>query len=1287
MQFLFCNRKKKVHLFTLGLLTAYFSTANTLVLKRSITWTESRNQVRGDALFPHYVSFQSALQGEKLSWLPYWSETIRLNMAARNVTVTLQNVKYGKLSDNTPIQNQDLLRSIKNYDQFVSTGLEQGNTLVGFRFLPLMLNDAGTEIVPVVSFEFVISYDPVPRPAVLGKKSFALNSVLANGSWYKIAVVKTGFHRLDASFFASCGIDISLLDPRTIRIYGNGAGLLPQPNSSARPDDLLENAIIVSGEHDGVFNSSDYVLFYGKAQSDVWKYNGTRITREKNIYSDTTYYFLTFGSGTGKRIAKQSASPAPLSEESTHVFCHAHELDLVNPGRSGRKFLGEAFDRVAQQNFTVNIPGFIPSEPVSMISSTAARSYISSSTFDVSVNGSSVITHELGTVGTSYESPYYLGSGPLPASFSVAGPQLNIAYRYSMPGGGATGWLDYFEITARASLTWYDNQVLYRILPSAAPGNTAYTISGTGTGTRFFNVSNGAEVSELLVTQAGNQSKIVNNTLAYTEIAGIDNGSSFPVPVIIGKIGNQNLHALPQADALFITPGVFYQQVMRLAAYHQQAGYKIHVVQLNEIYNEFSSGAQDITAIRDFIRMFYVRSTGPADRIRFINFFGRASYDYKYRTASNSNFVPTYQSEESSTPLASYCSDDYFGLLDDNEGGWDGPGFAREYLDVAIGRMPISTEAEAAAAVDKIIGYARTEKQGNWRNKLVFVSDDEDNNIHQVDANFMADQVISRHKSYNVQKIWIDAYKEEVIAGGQRYPDAQKAITDAVQKGAFIVNYTGHGGELGWAAERILTIEDIQNWTNADRLPLFVTATCEFSRFDDPQRVSAGELTFLSTRGGAIGLFTTTRLVSAGSNTELNTIFYRHIGLDSLSRINPPELGEVMRLTKNDYIAAFNDRNERNFTFLGDVVMKLAYPKWTAHTTSINSHPVDLVTDTLKALSKVTVTGAIKDLNGNVLTSYNGELFPTVYDKPTVYQTLGNNPKSPVMQFQMQNNIIYSGSASVVNGLFSFSFIVPKDISYEIGRGKISYYAKNESGEDANGYEERFLVGGTADSVMNDQNGPDIRLFMNDEKFVFGGLTNESPLFIAKLYDESGINTVGRGVGRELLLTIDNETNKATPVNDYYQAQKDNFQQGEVKYRLSPLEAGKHTATLKAWDTYNNSSESTLDFVVASDEKMALRHVLNYPNPFTGNTTFHFDHNTAGENLTVMIQVYTISGKLARTLSAQVNAATSHFSDISWNGADDYGDKLAKGVYIYKVIVKSGSGKAAEATQKLVILN
>ncbi len=1281
MQFLLLLNRKKIIICSITVIMCFTVQANSVILRKNFFWSEHRNYPVRGVNYDFYQTFDGAYQNEQTKWLPYFKDAIRLGIRAEDINIKIRNLVT---SDNisNKIQQTKALQLLQEFDIQTTIGLEQGNSLIVLQFLPLAGNYASGIVKQIISCEIEITYKTVQPTISLGKKAFASNSALANGQWYKIAVVNTGFHKLDAALFNNNGIPTANIDPRSIRIYSYGAGVLPQPNSVTRPDDMLEHAILVQGESDGSFNDNDYVMFFGKSQFDVWKQNGNQLVREKNIYSDTTYYFLTFNQGLGKRITTSTAQPAIDVLETKHYYCYSYERELVNPGKSGKVFLGETFDRQNPRQFSVNIVGNTGVDTFRIRSSVAARANISPASFVVSINNVNIITHNnMPVLGTYYGAPYYAPSESS-ALFPATSGNLNVSYRFNQTPGGSIGWLDFFELTGKAKITWYNNQVLYRVL-AANNQIVGYDIEGAPNGIRMFNVTNQSDVKELPVTVANNLSRVINQASGLNELAGFFGFNSLINPIMIGRIANQDLHGLPLADGIYIAPGEFYQEAQRLAQFHAERGLKIHVVTTHQIYNEFGSGCADVTAIRDFIRMFYNKTTVNADRLKFVTLFGRASYDYKGRIANNSNFVPTYQSNFSNL-AESYCSDDYIALLDDNEGRWDEVSSGSEFMEIGVGRLPVSNNIELKQVIDKIISYHSSEALADWRNRLVFVSDDDDQNLHQNQANKMANNISNNFKQYNAQKIFIDAFKEEILAGGERYPNAQRAINDAVQKGSLILNYTGHGGELGWAAERILTIENINSWTNANRLSLFVTATCEFSRFDDPERVSAGELTFLNPNGGTIGLLTTVRLVYVDANDRLNDAFYRSVGLESAKRASTVSFGEMMRLTKSLTQMSVNDRS---FTLLGDAAMHLAIPRYNVTTTAINGKPITTITDTLKALSKVTVEGRVEDMNGQLMNNFNGLVYPTVFDKPSTYRTLVNNPGSaPSLTFQMQDNIIYSGSATVKNGIFSFSFIVPKDISYQFGKGKISYYAENQT-IDGNGFNEDFLIGGTADSINRDAVGPDVRLFINDESFVYGGITSPSPLFIARLFDINGINTVGKGIGRELVLILDNDQSQSIPMSNYYRAKTDSYQEGEVRYQLSNLSPGKHTLTLRAWDTHNNPTESTIEFTVINNDQLSLKNVLNYPNPFVNATTFHFDHNAAGEDMTVMIQIYTVSGQLIKTLSTETIAMESHFDDIFWDGRDDFGDKLANGVYIYKVKVKSRSGKTDEVTQKLVILN
>jgi len=434
-------------------------------------------------------------------------------------------------------------------------------------------------------------------------------------------------------------------------------------------------------------------------------------------------------------------------------------------------------------------------------------------------------------------------------------------------------------------------------------------------------------------------------------------------------------------------------------------------------------------------------------------------------------------------------------------------------------------------------------------------------------------------------------------------------------------------------------------------------------------------------------LLTTTRLAYANFNETLNRNFYQSVFVrDSITQLFP-RVGDVCTTTKNKTAAVSSGTsNHRNFSLLCDPAIRLNFPDYKVYTQSINNQPVAFVGDTLKALTRITVAGYVANLAGVKLSNYNGIIFPTVYDKETKLKTLANDPQySAAANFKMRKSIIYRGKASVVNGEFTFTFIVPKDIDYSFGAGRISYYAANGT-NDANGYNESFIVGGTNPNAPADADGPKIDLFMNDNKFVSGSITNESPDLLGVLFDDNGINTVGNGIGHDLVAVLDENTEKSIILNNFYQADLNSFQSGTVRYPFTKLSEGRHTLTLRAWDVYNNSNTANTDFVVSSSSTLALQHVLNYPNPFTTYTKFMFEHNKPCETLDVSIQVFTVSGRLVKTLETLVKCEGFRSEQINWDGLDDFGDRIGRGVYVYRLKVTAPDGTWADKYEKLVVL-
>ena len=623
-----------------------------------------------------------------------------------------------------------------------------------------------------------------------------------------------------------------------------------------------------------------------------------------------------------------------------------------------------------------------------------------------------------------------------------------------------------------------------------------------------------------------------------------------------------------------------------------------------------------------------------------------------------------------------------------------------DLLDVGVGRLVVSNLTEAKQQVDKIEHYMKNGSNlflnagannccldsltngsfGDWRLKYVQISDDEESGYFiNNDTEPQYDIVKSNHREMNCDKLYLDAYPQQTSAGGQRYPEVYSAITDRVERGALVVNYVGHGGEVGLAEERVVTIPQIQSWKNINALHLFVSATCEFTKFDDPNRISAGEWLALNPTGGAIALMTTTRSVYFGVNTATGTAFYNNV-FERDANMEPKTFGEIVRLTKNQ--SGSND-NKRSFTLIGDPALKIALPRLKVVTDSLNGQPYAII-DTIKALGKVTIKGHIEDFYGNVQSNFNGYVLPSIFDKTKNFNTLGQDDNSPVINYELQRNVVYKGKSTVTNGTFSFTFIVPKDIALSYGLGKISYYAFNNS-IDAAGVDTTFSIGGIDPIGVLDNVGPSVDLFLNDDKFIDGGITDATPVLFAKIFDENGINTVGNGIGHDLTAIIDENTAESINLNDYYSSDLDTYQSGTIRYELPELTEGAHSVSLKVWDVNNNSSLTKINFLVRPSENAAINHLYNYPNPFTSNTKFMFEHNQSCDNMDVQIQVYSVSGRLVKTILEKVQTVGFRTEGLNWDGKDDFGDKLARGVYIYRLSIKTDAGETAQKTEKLVI--
>ncbi len=1206
--------------------------------------------------------------------LPHFIKTYPIHSSDVRLKAYLSDIKTVELTGeekNILLKNVNISNADTSFKINVQKVISRKQPFARVDLVPVRWNNVNKVFEKLVSFKINISVKDLSYNQNSFKNTSVVdNSVLSSGDWYKIRIDKDGIYKITYDDLQQMGFDLSA-DPDNIAIFGNGGGILPEKNDVFRYDDLVENPIYIKGGNDGVFNEGDYILFYGKGPH-IWKYRESLqdYVHVFNIYDDYAYYFITVLNKKGKRITVQQ-QPSQTEDFTVTDFIDRrfHELDEVNLAGMGRLWLGEYFDFDNVKTFNFSFPNLVKNKTVSFHGCFVTRS-TTQSRFNVyadDVRISSVLIDKTPGGG------YHFGVRKCSFTrFNSSNDDIKIKLEFKRFSSDAVGYLDYIELSAYRKLKITDDMMIIR--NEFKNGSVAkYEMEGSG-GYTIWDVSDPVN-AELINPVFNNGKYVFKTTVSPVKKFAVFNGKEFLSAEFVSKIENQNLHAIKNIDYLIITPEVFLKQAEKLANFHRQFdNFKTEVVLLPEIYNEFSSGAQDITAIRDFVKHIYDASD-PGKEIKYLLLFGDASYDYKDRIPGNTNFIPCWESFESLYIVNSVASDDYYGFLDDGEGGRN----SNDKVDIGIGRLPVDNEEQAERSVEKIINYASNKEKtyGPWRNTLTFVADDGQGNLFVQHAEELSSFIEDKFPVYNIDKIYVDAFNQISTPSGQRAPGVNKAITNDIEKGTLILNYIGHGGELGFGDEQFLKLSDINSWTNFNKLSVFITATCEFSRFDDPKRVSAGEQVFLNPNGGGIALFSTSRATFANGNLSLNMAIYDN-NIFTKENGEYPRFGDVIRKSKK-----IGGANDMKFVLLGDPVLKLAYTDYSTETMKINDHIVDVTPDTIKAFQHVKIEGEVVDGNDNIVSSFNGLIYPKVFDKKKKVVTLGDESQPFVYEFW--NNILFNGKASVKKGKFQFEFVVPKDIGYEYGGGRISYYLHNDD-NDGSGYFQNVVIGGYDENAVEDREGPEIKLYLNDSLFVSGDITDENPTLYAVIYDESGINTTGNGIGHDIVATIDDNPEYRYVVNDFYESYLDRFDMGTIIFPFKNIPEGNHRLTLKVWDVYNNSSTAGIDFTVVKSGNLTLENLFNFPNPFTNYTTFSFGHNQNGKNLKVTIDIYSLDGKKVKTISKDVIPYGYVNRDIRWNGRNDAGSLLPGGVYPYKVIIKDQNGKITGSTSKLVIV-
>jgi hypothetical protein len=1138
------------------------------------------------------------------------------------------------------------------------------------------------------------------------QNGYAQSSVLSEGSWHRVTVFENDVYKIQYEDLVSRGVLKNPVPSSRIALFGGPNGAISETNYSGETFDLQEIAILVEDGGSGTFGAGSFILFYGQSPSR-WNWNSSqrKYTHHTNVFTDDMSYFLTtdyLGGGNRKRLQNKPVETSPATQIITNFRDHyLHEKDLVNPFKSSQEWYGEKLDPVtSNRTIELNLQGLITSQSVDIKARFVVNEH---GTVVISSNNNPARTLSIRRVRSSWMLDTIAEFSWL---FANAMPSLSFAYTKA-PSSSSSSWmhLDFLELHYRRRLSLGNTLLQFRFVDFETSEIGEFRVSSANSQSRFWDISNPLEPKIVQGTLSRDTFSFTSSLAGRPEFVGFSENST----ALINRfepIRNQNLHELDSIQYVMVVYPEFRSEAERLAEFHRNRNLNVLMVTPAEVFNEFSYGRQDPMAIRRMMRHYRNKALSEGSSVlpEYLLLFGSPSYDYRNRIKEDSSFVLNYQFPTGLLESQSFSTDDMFGFLADGETGFRGV----DRLAIGIGRFPARTLEQAKTLVDKTISYA-TPKLGNfgdWRNVVTNLSDDGvtenfvetyedircirfcDQRIREFvprNSGYFEPAFKANFKEINIEKIYLDAFPQVATPSGARYPAAKTALRERIDRGTLILNYQGHSGEIGMADEDIMNMADIQSFENIDRLMVFFTGSCSFARYDNPSLISAGEWTVLSHKGGAVAHIGASRV----AYTNPNDVFHGAFNHFVLTRDNgnARSLGESMMLAKNRF---GNEHNLKQFVLLGDPAISTALPKYRVITTHINETPIESGIDTIKALDHASIAGRIVDFDNNFLSDFNGEINIIVFDKPTQTQTLGQKNSTapdhnPVIPFETQKNALFRGSVAVVNGEFYLKFMVPKNINYSFGFGKISYYAYSDS-FDATGAFDSVVVGGFGKNFDSVADAPIVRLFLNDTNFRNGNIATPNPILLAKISDEYGINHSGAGIGHNITLTVNDDSRNQIYLNDFFEYLPGSSTNGEVRYQMMfNFAPGKHNLKLKVSNVFNISTEASLDFEVVVSNKPIIAKAYCYPNPIRDYTNFYFTHNAPKKIKRIEIDIIDVSGRLITRLSKNVTPSGFAIEPIGWDTRDANGNRVRQGIYLYRIRIVCEDGSVAEKTEKLII--
>lgn len=1204
---------------------------------------------------------------------PYYTEVVPLESDYRlnDYTVTLLYPEYAPLT-------ADEQAFVELYDSLITSDIRIESQVavqrkVGYldiSFIPLIRR--GQQYLKLKSAKLTITATPkqtAQRAPKTPKSRYASHSVLAEGRWVKISITTDGMYRLTRSALKAMGFT----RPEKVRLFGYGGH---------RQSERLD------ADHD--FDDLEEVPLYYSTATDSWLFWGNGLmhwqgnTRIKNHYANEACYFIT--EGETPAALETLKTPTGKAQYTCTTFTDhiLYERDQTSWYAGGRElFDGQNFADNHTRNYSMQTLSSAGDEQFT-IAITAGAS--TPTVVTPRINGKDQTAFTLGTTSTY---THAVASTRTYSVNSLANSSGNWNIRISTTAGNDAR-LDYLALHYSRHLTPHN-------------GFVAFSHNGNGICTFQTTAPKGHQV--LRTGIAGEPATLVESS--YTEGKGLkvtvedatrtyvcfDPSYAFPQPQVVGTIENQDLHSLDSLDMVILVPSSnkLTAEAERLAQAHQaHDGLRVAVVRADQVYNEFSSGTPDATAYRRFMKMLYDRAQTDNQAPRYLLLFGDCAWDNRmlsntWRNQSPADYLLCYESENSFSSTTSYVMEDYFGLLDDGEG----QNILREKSDLGIGRFPVTTVAQAKAMVNKTLSHLNREHSGNWRNIVMVLGDDGDRNEHMDNANDVARVIELYNPEMEVRKVMWDAYNRVSEARNNTYPEVYQLLTAQMNNGAMVFNYTGHANPMSLSHEYVLNLKDFKQ-TTKPHYPLWVTAACDVMPFDGVSE-NIGETAVLNANGGALAFYGTTRTVYANQNLIMNRYFTKHLfACDAQGQRN--RLGDAIRMAKGDIVGGNMDlaylENKLHYALLGDPALVIGAPLNHVVLDSINGKAASLYAPAdIKAGSHIRLTGHIETTEGKALTSFNGTLSTRMFDSPQTVTCKNNAGASETFVYQDYTHMLHSGQDSIRNGRFEISFVVPFDIQFSNQKGRLVFYAHDDMLKaEANGHSEAFTLGGISTDGANDKQGPKIYAYLNNEDFQDGGTVNAQPFFVAHLEDASGINVSGNGVGHDLELCIDGNPQHTYNLNEHYTGEFGNFTQGSVSFSIPTLSPGAHTLTFRAWDVLNNTSQTTLHFVVDEEYKPQLLQLSATQNPATTSTHFRILHNLPGAECTITIDVFDFAGRRVWT-TTQTGGNGTNVYEIPWNLCTPAGGRLGTGIYLYRCTLQNGKSKKVSDTQKIIIQN